>query len=56
MEELTSENRRIDKQNSELHNAIKKQMQLINNLKRQKVISLLCVKVLKKETYFCCYL
>ncbi|XP_054721587.1 testis-expressed protein 9-like [Uloborus diversus] len=37
MEELTTENRRIDKQNSELHNAIKKQMQLINNLKRQKM-------------------
>ncbi|XP_015928613.1 testis-expressed protein 9 isoform X2 [Parasteatoda tepidariorum] len=37
MEELSTENRRIDKQNSELHNAIKKQMQLINNLKRQKM-------------------
>ncbi|KAG8179508.1 hypothetical protein JTE90_005257 [Oedothorax gibbosus] len=37
MEELSTENRRIDKQNAELHNAIKKQMQLINNLKRQKM-------------------
>ncbi|GIY90251.1 testis-expressed protein 9 [Caerostris extrusa] len=38
MEELSTENRRIDKQNAELHNAIKKQMQLINNLKTTKVM------------------
>ncbi|XP_035229145.1 testis-expressed protein 9-like [Stegodyphus dumicola] len=51
IEDLISENKNLQKQSTDLHNVIKKQMQLINNLKRQKMHSeaAIALKITEEE-------